>query len=52
MPAISEDVYRPESVDKDSWLAKKMGTLADAGRWKVSKFETTPPVCRPSQEVH
>ncbi|KAI0713398.1 peptidase family M1-domain-containing protein [Earliella scabrosa] len=44
MPAISDEVYRPESVAKDSWLAKKMSTLADAGQWKVTKFETTPPV--------
>lgn len=44
MPAISEEVYRPENVDKDSWLAKKMASLADAGQWKVTKFETTPPV--------
>ena len=46
MPAISDEVYRPESVAKDSWLAKKMSTLADAGQWKVTKFETTPPVWR------
>ncbi|KAI0695406.1 peptidase family M1-domain-containing protein [Cerioporus squamosus] len=44
MPAISEEVYKPESADKDSWLAKKMATLPDAGQWKVTKFETTPPV--------
>ncbi|KAI0806986.1 peptidase family M1-domain-containing protein [Fomes fomentarius] len=44
MPAISEEVYRPENVDKDSWLAKKMASLADAGQWKVTKFKTTPPV--------
>ena len=44
MPAISEEVYKPDSVDKDSWLATKMSTLPDAGQWKVTKFETTPPV--------
>ncbi|RDX52652.1 hypothetical protein OH76DRAFT_1553921 [Lentinus brumalis] len=44
MPAISEEVYKPDSVDKDTWLAKKMATLPDADQWKVTKFETTPPV--------
>nr|VWO96865.1 Probable aminopeptidase N PepN (Lysyl aminopeptidase) (LYS-AP) (Alanine aminopeptidase) [Ganoderma boninense] len=44
MPAISEEVYKPESAEKDSWLAKKMASLSDAGQWKVTKFETTPPV--------
>ena len=44
MPAYSEEVYKPESTEKDSWLAKKMASLSDAGQWKVTKFETTPPV--------
>ncbi|KAI0747687.1 peptidase family M1-domain-containing protein [Daedaleopsis nitida] len=44
MPAVSEEVYRPESAEKESWLAKKMATLADPGQWKVTKFDTTPPV--------
>lgn len=44
MPAFSEEVYKPESAEKDSWLAKKMSALSDAGQWKVTKFETTPPV--------
>ncbi|TBU29067.1 peptidase family M1-domain-containing protein [Dichomitus squalens] len=45
MPAISEEVYRPDSVDQDSWLAKKMASLPDAaGQWKVTRFDTTPPV--------
>ncbi|KAI1788458.1 peptidase family M1-domain-containing protein [Ganoderma leucocontextum] len=44
MPATSEEVYKPESADKDSWLTKKMASLSDAGQWKVTRFETTPPV--------
>ena len=44
MPACSEEVYRPGSVPADSWLARKMATLPDAGQWKVTRFETTPPV--------
>ncbi|KAI0743398.1 peptidase family M1-domain-containing protein [Daedaleopsis nitida] len=44
MPAASEGPYDPEHSESDSWLAKKMTSLPDASEWKVTKFQTTPPM--------
>ncbi|KAI0373350.1 leucyl aminopeptidase [Pilatotrama ljubarskyi] len=44
MPAVSEEVYKPESAAKDSWIGKKLSTLPNPGQWKITRFETTPPV--------
>ncbi|KAL1947447.1 hypothetical protein VTO73DRAFT_14408 [Trametes versicolor] len=43
MPAISE-VYKPDAAIAEPWIAKKLSTLPDAGQWKITQFEATPPV--------
>ncbi|KAI0668551.1 leucyl aminopeptidase [Trametes maxima] len=43
MPAISEEVYK-EGVNKEPWIAKKLSALPDPEKWKITRFETTPPV--------
>jgi len=52
MPVTSEKVYDPKSADvkDDSALAKLLLPLAaedELSKWKISTFESTPPV-RPS----
>ena len=53
MPALSEEVYKagtkedPEGVV--SWLSDKLAALAtgeasSSDKWKITKFERTPPV--------
>ncbi|KAI0717276.1 peptidase family M1-domain-containing protein [Cerioporus squamosus] len=44
MPAESEGPYDPTSVDQGSWLGQKFASLADASEWKVTRFQTTPPM--------
>ncbi|KAI0637348.1 leucyl aminopeptidase [Trametes polyzona] len=44
MPAVSEDVYKPGSPISEPWIAQKLSSLPDPGQWKVTRFETTPPV--------
>ncbi|KAI8998978.1 leucyl aminopeptidase [Trametes punicea] len=44
MPAISEEVYKPEGTDQEPWITQKLSSLPDPGQWKITRFETTPPV--------
>ena len=45
MPIASEEPYPPQSqLEEGSWMAKKFASLADPSQWKITKFETTPPV--------
>ncbi|KAI0086651.1 peptidase family M1-domain-containing protein [Irpex rosettiformis] len=49
MPAISEEVYAPsykDSTDAISWLSSKFSelTTGEGEKWKVTKFQTTPPM--------
>ncbi|KAI9068366.1 hypothetical protein FKP32DRAFT_1587764 [Trametes sanguinea] len=44
MPAQSEKVCTTYSHEEDSWLAKKIATLEDPSLWKVTRFQTTPPI--------
>ncbi|KAJ8489143.1 hypothetical protein ONZ51_g3140 [Trametes cubensis] len=44
MPAISEEVYKPGSADNEPWITQKLSSLPDPEQWKVTRFETTPPV--------
>ncbi|OJT04088.1 Aminopeptidase 2, mitochondrial [Trametes pubescens] len=44
MPAISEEVYKPDTAIAEPWIAQKLSTLPDAGQWKITQFEATPPV--------
>ncbi|GJE97967.1 M1 family metallopeptidase [Phanerochaete sordida] len=49
MPAVSEHVYEPslkESTDVVSWLSSKVSALTtgEADKWKITKFEKTPPM--------
>ncbi|KAI0075828.1 hypothetical protein K474DRAFT_1663834 [Panus rudis PR-1116 ss-1] len=48
MPAKSEEVYEPKSDKSDStisWLTEKLSQLTTSEeKWKITKFETTPPM--------
>lgn len=44
MPSISDQVYAPGAVEASSWLAKKLGATKKITDWKITRFETTPPV--------
>ncbi|OJT12746.1 Aminopeptidase 1 [Trametes pubescens] len=44
MPFLLEQVYAPGVLEADSWLAKKLGAMKNATDWKITRFETTPPV--------
>ena len=45
MPVASEEPYDPEwKVEEGSWIAKRFAPLAQPSDWKITKFETTPPV--------
>ena len=47
MPAISEEVYTPNFAgqsDLTEWLKTKFPANEEAGKWKVTRFETTPPM--------
>lgn len=44
MPSISEQVYTPGVVEASSWLAKKLDVTKNITDWKITRFETTPPV--------
>ncbi|RDX48017.1 hypothetical protein OH76DRAFT_1484207 [Lentinus brumalis] len=44
MPADTEGPYKPTSADQSSWLAQKFASLADASEWKITHFQTTPPM--------
>lgn len=47
MPAISEEVYSPNftgSSELAEWLKAKFLANEEAGKWKVTRFETTPPM--------
>ncbi|KAH9857712.1 leucyl aminopeptidase [Lenzites betulinus] len=44
MPAISEEVCTPGSPVAEPWIAQKLAALPDPGAWKITQFETTPPV--------
>ncbi|KAH9923984.1 leucyl aminopeptidase [Epithele typhae] len=43
MPAVSEARF-PEANITEPWIEKKLKSLADPDEWKVTKFETTPPI--------
>jgi aminopeptidase 2 len=49
MPVVSEEEYTPslkDSTDVISWLSSKFSavTTGEADKWKITKFETTPPM--------
>ena len=47
MPAIAEEVYTPNFAgqsDLTEWLKTKFPANEEAGKWKVTRFETTPPM--------
>lgn len=44
MPAISEHVYKPGSADNEPWITQKLSSLPNPEQWKITRFETTPPV--------
>ena len=49
MPAISEEEYTPsykDSTDAISWLSPKFSqlTTGEGDKWKITKFQTTPPM--------
>ena len=49
MPAISEEDYSTElksSADVVSWLSSRLSSLTtgETEKWKVTRFETTPPM--------
>ena len=53
MPIASEEIYHPEATKlevEDPLVETLFSTLAIEDspevQWKISKFETTPPVCR------
>lgn len=48
MPAFKEEVYSPGSSFADPWIVEKLSTLLDPTQWKITQFETTPPVGRSS----
>lgn len=48
MPAISEEVYDPASEAENGSLPRTSAALRteELGKqWKITRFETTPPVC-------
>ena len=47
MSAISEETYTPNfagTSDLNEWLKSKFPASEDSGKWKVTRFETTPPM--------
>ncbi|KAJ2987276.1 hypothetical protein NUW54_g9473 [Trametes sanguinea] len=34
----------PDALKDDPWLTMKAGTLDDQSQWKITRFETTPPI--------
>ncbi|KAI0633686.1 peptidase family M1-domain-containing protein [Trametes polyzona] len=44
MPAISEQIYSPDAMEANSWLSKKLGAVDNPRDWKITRFETTPPI--------
>ena len=45
MPAVTEAPFpQAQAEGAEPWLAEKMRGVADPAEWKVTKFETTPPV--------
>ncbi|KAL7281141.1 hypothetical protein ACG7TL_004449 [Trametes sanguinea] len=45
MAAISEKACdTDDAFEDDPWLAMKAGTLDDLSQWKITRFETTPPI--------
>ncbi|KAI0781326.1 leucyl aminopeptidase [Trametes elegans] len=47
MPAASEEVYKQggsAAAEKEPWIAQKLSSLPDPEQWKITQFETTPPV--------
>ncbi|KAM5543145.1 hypothetical protein V8D89_003019 [Ganoderma adspersum] len=45
MPIASEEPYTPQSqLEQGSWTAKKFASLTDPSQWKITEFETTPPM--------
>ncbi|CDO74865.1 hypothetical protein BN946_scf185004.g15 [Trametes cinnabarina] len=44
MPAASEEVFKPDGADPEPWITQKLSSLPDPGQWKITRFETTPPV--------
>ena len=45
MPIASEEPYTPQlQLDKDEWLSDLLTGLLHPSEWKITKFETTPPV--------
>ncbi len=54
MPAVSEEVYQTGAKEDPegaiSWLSEKLAALtteesAVSDKWKITKFQKTPPVC-------
>ena len=45
MPVAHEEVYTPQlEVEEGSWIANTFASLLHPSDWKITKFETTPPV--------
>lgn len=49
MPAVSEEVYTPSLKDSTNiitWLSSKFSglTTGEGDKWKITKFENTPPM--------
>ncbi|KAI0674766.1 hypothetical protein C8Q78DRAFT_498501 [Trametes maxima] len=44
MPARSEHSYSPDLFEKDSWITTKLASVPDPSNWKITRFETTPPI--------
>ena len=45
MPVAHEEVYTPQlEVEERSWIADTFASLLHPSDWKITKFETTPPV--------
>ncbi|KAJ8469486.1 hypothetical protein ONZ45_g16876 [Pleurotus djamor] len=44
MPSISEETYVPGSAPAESPLGKVLSTIDDSEKWKITKFQSTPPM--------
>ena len=47
MPIHTEKSCNFDTFEEGSWIEQKIASLADASEWKITRFQTTPPVRAP-----
>ena len=58
MPTVREDTCAIGIAEEGTWLANKIVSLPEPSEWKITRFDTTPPVslflirCPVHSEIH